>query len=169
MAHAVTDVTLAGSMDAMLNGIRAVGRDVERPGGDPHRIDPDRRYAGRRQGMNGGDTALDRARERLLGPAGLDEAMIGRALAVLAGGGADIAELYFEDYQPAQLAAGGRRVTQGGFSTRQGVGARSAHRGQVSFAHSADIREGALLDAARAVRTLESGEARSPATRTGSR
>ncbi|MGH1559664.1 hypothetical protein ACRAWD_22270 [Caulobacter segnis] len=35
--------------------------------------------------MNGGDTALDRARERLLGPAGLDEAMIGRALAVLAG------------------------------------------------------------------------------------
>lgn len=30
--HAVTDVTLAGSMPAMLNGIRAVGQDVERMG-----------------------------------------------------------------------------------------------------------------------------------------
>ncbi|MEJ8630424.1 hypothetical protein P0F65_12305 [Sphingomonas sp. I4] len=46
--------------------------------------------------MNGGNTALDRARIRLLGPAGLDEAAIGRALGVLASGGADIAELYFE-------------------------------------------------------------------------
>lgn len=30
--HAVTDVTLAGTMSAMLNGIRAVGQDVERLG-----------------------------------------------------------------------------------------------------------------------------------------
>lgn len=30
--HAVADVTLAGTMPAMLNGIRAVGRDVERMG-----------------------------------------------------------------------------------------------------------------------------------------
>nr|WP_246426163.1 metallopeptidase TldD-related protein [Sphingomonas kyeonggiensis] len=32
IAHAVTDVTLAGTMPAMLNGIRAVGQDVERMG-----------------------------------------------------------------------------------------------------------------------------------------
>ncbi|WP_267433873.1 metallopeptidase TldD-related protein [Sphingomonas sp. GM_Shp_1] len=105
--------------------------------------------------MNGGDTALDRARARLLGPAGLDEAAIGRALGVLASGGADIAELYFETTAMRSWQLEGGRVTQGGFSMRQGVGARSAHRGQVSFAHSADIREGALLDTARAVRTLE--------------
>ena len=105
--------------------------------------------------MNGGDTALDRARIRLLGPAGLDEAAISRALGVLASGGADIAELYFEATSMRSWHLEGGRVTQGGFSMRQGVGARSAHRGQVSFAHSADIREAALLDTARAVRTLE--------------
>jgi len=32
VVHAVADVTLAGTMAAMLNGIRAVGRDVERMG-----------------------------------------------------------------------------------------------------------------------------------------
>ncbi|WP_343528921.1 metallopeptidase TldD-related protein [Sphingomonas sp.] len=32
IVHAVTDVTLAGTMTAMLTGIRAVGRDVERTG-----------------------------------------------------------------------------------------------------------------------------------------
>ncbi|MCT8001976.1 metallopeptidase TldD-related protein [Sphingomonas sanguinis] len=32
IVHAVTDVTLAGTMTAMLTGIRAVGRDVERMG-----------------------------------------------------------------------------------------------------------------------------------------
>ena len=32
IVHAVHDVTLAGTMDAMLNGIRAVGHDVERLG-----------------------------------------------------------------------------------------------------------------------------------------
>lgn len=32
VVHAVTDVTLAGTMPAMLNGVRAVGRDVERLG-----------------------------------------------------------------------------------------------------------------------------------------
>ncbi|USQ95232.1 TldD/PmbA family protein [Caulobacter sp. RL271] len=32
VVHAVTDVTLAGTMSAMLHGVRAVGRDVERLG-----------------------------------------------------------------------------------------------------------------------------------------
>jgi len=32
IVHAVTDVTLAGHLPAMLNGIRAVGHDVERQG-----------------------------------------------------------------------------------------------------------------------------------------
>lgn len=105
--------------------------------------------------MNGGDTALDHARARLLGPAGLDEATISRALGVLAAGGADIAELFFETTSMRGWQLEGSRVTQGSFSMRQGVGARTAHHGQVSFAHSADIRAGALLDTVQAVRTLE--------------
>ncbi len=46
--------------------------------------------------MNGGGIALDRAHTALLGPAGLDEAAIGRALGELAGGGADL-DRYFPD------------------------------------------------------------------------
>lgn len=105
--------------------------------------------------MNGGAFAIERARKVLFGPSGLDEAAIGRALGELAGGGADLADLYFEATSMRSWGLEGGRVTQGGFVTRQGVGARAAHRGQVSFAHSADIREGALLDTVRAVRTLE--------------
>jgi len=104
--------------------------------------------------MNGGALALDRARTALFGPAGLDEETIGRALGELAGGGADLADLYFETTAMRSWRLECGRVTQGGFSIRQGVGARAAHGGQVSFAHSADMREGALLDTVRAVRTL---------------
>jgi TldD protein len=105
--------------------------------------------------MNGGALAIDRARSALFGPAGLDEAAITRALGELAGAGADLADLYFETTSMRRWGLEGGRVTQGGFVMRQGVGARAAHGGQVSFAHSADIREGALLDTVRAVRTLE--------------
>lgn len=104
--------------------------------------------------MNGGATALDRALDRLLGPAGLDEAAIERALGQLAGGGADIADLYFEVTSLRSWRLDGGRVTNGGFMMRQGLGARAAHRGHVSFAHSADFREAALGDTVRAVRAL---------------
>ncbi|HQS96709.1 MAG: metalloprotease TldD [Novosphingobium sp. 17-62-19] len=104
--------------------------------------------------MNGGGTAIDRARARLLGPAGLDEAMIGRALGHLASGGADLADLFFETTSLRSWRLEGGRVTNGGFAMRQGVGARAAHGGQVSFAHSADFRESALDDTVRAVRSL---------------
>ena len=104
--------------------------------------------------MNGGDIAIDRARARLLGPAGLDEAAIGRALGHLAGGGADLADLFFETTSLRSWRLEGGRVTNGGFAMRQGVGARAAHGGHVSFAHSADMREGALQDTVRAVRSL---------------
>lgn len=104
--------------------------------------------------MNGGDLAIESARARLLGPAGLDEAAIGRALGHLAGGGADLADLFFEATSLRTWRLEGGRVTQGGFIMRQGVGARAAHGGHVSFAHSADMREGALQDTVRAVRAL---------------
>ena len=104
--------------------------------------------------MNGGELAIDRARTALFGPAGLDEAAIGRALGHLSSGGADLADLFFETTTMRSWRLEDGHVTQGSFSMRQGVGARAAHGGQVSFAHSADIREEALLDTARAVRTL---------------
>ncbi len=104
--------------------------------------------------MNGGEIAMDHARLRMLDPAGLDEAAIGRALGRLAGGGADLADLFFEatSFRNWRLEDG--RVTNGGFTMRQGVGARAAHGGNVSFAHSADMREAALTETVNAVRTL---------------
>lgn len=104
--------------------------------------------------MNGGDIAMDRARELLLAPAGLDEAAIARALTELAGAGADLADLFFESTSRRGWSLDEGKVKAGNFSMYQGVGARSAHGGAVSFAHSADLREPALLDTVRAVRTL---------------
>jgi TldD protein len=104
--------------------------------------------------MNGGNVALDRVQAQLLGPAGVDEAAIGRALGELAGGGADLADLYFETTSSRNWQLRDGAVTGGGFSIRQGVGARAAHGGAVSFAHSADIREEALRSTVGAVRTL---------------
>ncbi|MDO7835642.1 metallopeptidase TldD-related protein [Sphingobium sp. HBC34] len=104
--------------------------------------------------MNGGEIALARVQAQLFGPAGLSQAAIERALGELAGGGADLAELYFETVRRRSWVLEGGRVIHGNFSLRQGVGARAAHGGQVSFAHSADIRETGLLDLAHAVRSL---------------
>jgi TldD protein len=104
--------------------------------------------------VNGGTLAMDRARAQLLAPADLDEARIGRALGQLAGGGADLADLYFEATSVRRWALNEGRVVGGGFSMRQGVGARAAHGGSVSFAHSADFRERALGETVAAVRTL---------------
>lgn len=104
--------------------------------------------------MNGGTNALDQARARLLEPAGLDDAAIGRALGELAGSGAELADLYFEMSSQRSWRLDEGRVSAGGFSMHQGVGARAAHGGAVSFAHSADLREPALRDTVRAVRTL---------------
>ncbi|MDM8010902.1 MAG: metallopeptidase TldD-related protein [Parasphingorhabdus sp.] len=104
--------------------------------------------------MNGGDLAMEIARDRVLGPAGLDEAAIARALGQLAGGGADLADLFFETTNLRSWRLEGGRVTNGSFAMRQGVGARAAHGGHVSFAHSADMREGALQDTVGAVRAL---------------
>ena len=104
--------------------------------------------------MNGGEIALKIAREELLQPADLDEAAISRALGTLAGGGADLADLFFEQTRQRSWRLEGGRVTSGGFSMRQGVGARAAHGGHVSFAHSADMRAPSLAETVQAVRTL---------------
>ena len=104
--------------------------------------------------MNGGDVAMQIARSQLLDPADLGEVEIGRALGSLAVGGADLADLFFEKTSQRTWRLEAGKVTSGGFTMRQGVGVRAAHGGHVSFAHSADIREQALGETVRAVRTL---------------
>jgi TldD protein len=106
--------------------------------------------------MNGGAIALGQARQRLFGPNGLDDAIILRALGDLAGGGADLADLFFETRRERSWRLENGKVASGGFASRSGVGARAAREGRVAFAHSADLRPAALAETARAVRTLRS-------------
>jgi TldD protein len=97
--------------------------------------------------------ALDSVKTSLLDPAGLDEAAIGRALAELSDG-ADLADLYFQLRRERSWRLHDGMVVEGSYHVSQGVGARAARNGQVAFAHSADIRPHALVETARAVRTL---------------
>jgi TldD protein len=104
--------------------------------------------------MNGGALALKEAHRELLDPVGLAEVAIFRSLRRLAGGGADLADLYFESSRFRSWRLSDGHVVGGSFSQRQGVGARAVHGASVSFAHSADLRETALFETVDAVRTL---------------
>jgi TldD protein len=104
--------------------------------------------------MNGGVLALKEAHRELLEPVGLDEAAVFRSVGRLAGGGADLADLYFESSRFRSWRLSDGHVVSGSFSQRQGVGARAVHGASVSFAHSADLRETALIETVDAVRTL---------------
>ncbi|MEH3099845.1 metallopeptidase TldD-related protein [Sphingomonas adhaesiva] len=100
------------------------------------------------------DIPMEIAGAAILSPAVLDEAAIGRAMAALVPTGADLADIYFEAVKTRRWRLENGRVVGGGFEMRQGVGIRAARHGEVAFAHSADLREPALLDTARAVRAM---------------
>lgn len=114
--------------------------------------------------MNGGTIALDAARATLLAPAGLDDAGIDQALGEL-GGGADLADLYFEHRAERSWRLEDGKVVAGSFAITQGVGARASRGGRVGFAHSADLRLPALRATVQAVRTMRrhGDDARLPA------
>lgn len=103
--------------------------------------------------MNGGTIALDMARDRLLGPASLDDAAIDDMLGEL-GSGADLADLYFEHRAERSWRLEDGKVIAGTFAMIQGVGARASRDGRVGFAHSADLRLPALRAAVQAVSTM---------------
>lgn len=100
------------------------------------------------------DTMFEEAWTRTLAPAGLDIADLSRTLGALAGRGTDLADLFFERRRTRTFRLEGGRVMGGTFHIGQGVGARAARGGQVAFAHSADMRSGALATLADAVRAL---------------
>lgn len=104
--------------------------------------------------MNGGTQALELARARLWDQSGLDDASVVRAIDILAGRGADLADLYFESVRSRQWRLENGKVSDGSFTIDQGVGARTSREGRVAFAHSADFRPEALLDVARAAQAL---------------
>ena len=94
------------------------------------------------------------ARSLLLEPFGLDEAMLGRALASIATHRIDDADLYFQYTRSEGWSLEEGIVKSGSFGIDQGVGVRAVAGEKTAFAYSDDISEAALMDAARTVRTI---------------
>ncbi|NLZ40480.1 MAG: metalloprotease TldD, partial [Comamonadaceae bacterium] len=103
------------------------------------------------------EPALERlalAEQLLLAPYGLGEDMLARALAEIAAHRVDDADLYFQATRHEGWSLEEGIVKSGSFSIDQGVGVRALHGEKTAFAYSDDLSEGALLEAARTVRTI---------------
>ena len=94
------------------------------------------------------------ARSLLLEPFGLNEASLGHALASIATHRIDDADLYFQYTRSEGWSLEEGIVKSGSFGIDQGVGVRAVAGEKTAFAYSDDISEGALMDAARTVRTI---------------
>jgi len=99
---------------------------------------------------------LATARALLLGPFGLDESHLTRALAEIRAHRVDDADLYFQYTRSEGWSLEEGIVKTGSFSIDQGVGVRAVSGEKTAFAYSDDISEASLLDAARAVRSISS-------------
>ena len=94
------------------------------------------------------------ARSSILGPAGLDDARLGRALDLVLGSAVDAADLYFQLSQEESWALEDGIVSEGSASIEQGVGVRAIAGERTGFAYSDEIVPAALEEAARAARAI---------------
>jgi TldD protein len=94
------------------------------------------------------------ARALLLEPFGLSDAVLSRALHLIAEHRIDDADLYFQYTRNEGWSLEEGIVKSGSFGIDQGVGVRAVAGEKTAFAYSDDISEVALLDAAQTVRTI---------------
>jgi len=99
---------------------------------------------------------LSVARSVLLEPYGLDETHLGAALAEIFRHRVDYADLYFQFTRSEGWSLEEGIVKSGSFSIDQGVGVRAVSGEKTAFAYSDVIGAEALLNAARATRTIAS-------------
>jgi len=97
---------------------------------------------------------LAQARAVLLEPAGLDESHLQRALAEIFDHRVDYADLYFQYTRSEGWSLEEGIVKSGSYSIDQGVGVRAVVGDKTAFAYSDAIGFDALLEAARATRTI---------------
>ncbi|HMN20376.1 MAG TPA: metalloprotease TldD [Ottowia sp.] len=97
---------------------------------------------------------LQTAGELLLTPFGLDEAHLGRALALVATKQVDDADLYFQYTRAESWSLEEGIVKTGSFGIDQGVGVRAVDGERTAFAYSDAISWESLADAARTVRSI---------------
>ncbi|MDO8701718.1 MAG: metalloprotease TldD [Undibacterium sp.] len=94
------------------------------------------------------------ARDILLTPFGLDEAKLASALGTMFSHKIDYADLYFQFTKNEGWSLEEGIVKTGHFSIDQGVGVRAISGDKTAFSYSDEISEIALLEAAKATRTI---------------
>ncbi|MES2104834.1 MAG: metalloprotease TldD [Pseudomonadota bacterium] len=94
------------------------------------------------------------ARDILLTPFGLDESKLNQALASMFSHKVDYADLYFQFTKSEGWSLEEGIVKTGSFSIDQGVGVRAVSGDKTAFSYSDEISERALLEAAKATRTI---------------
>lgn len=101
------------------------------------------------------------AQSLMLEPFGLSESVLARALGAIGEHRVDDADLYFQTTRHEGWSLEEGIVKSGSFSIDQGVGVRAVAGEKTAFAYSDELSEGALMDAARTVRTIAAaGQAR---------
>ncbi len=98
--------------------------------------------------------ALQRARERILTPSGLDESRLEQALGSVLGAAVDAGDLYFQLAREEHWALEDGIVKEGSHGIEQGVGVRAMAGERTGFAYSDEVVPAALLEAARAARAI---------------
>ena len=94
------------------------------------------------------------AEHLLLAPAGLDQRLLSRVLADIHAHDVDFADLYFQHARFEGWSLEEGIVKSGTFSIDRGVGVRAVAGDRQAYAYSDDISEGALTEAAHAVRAI---------------
>ena len=98
--------------------------------------------------------ALQRARELILAPSGLDDGRLEQALSSLLGAAVDSGDLYFQLAREEHWALEDGIVKEGSHGIEQGVGVRAMAGERTGFAYSDEVVPAALLEAARAARAI---------------
>ncbi len=98
--------------------------------------------------------ALDTARNVLLTPYGLSEPDLQRALSEIFRHRVDYADLYFQYVRSESWSLEEGIVKSGSFGIEQGVGVRAVTGDKQAFAYSDEINIEALMNAAKATRTI---------------
>ncbi|MBT8135664.1 MAG: metalloprotease TldD [Gammaproteobacteria bacterium] len=94
------------------------------------------------------------ARERILAPAGIDEAHIAAALGNIHGHAVDAADMYFQVSRHESWSLENSIVRDAAYSIEQGVGVRAISGEKTGFAYSDEIVLPALTNAAEAARAI---------------
>jgi len=94
------------------------------------------------------------ANETILTPAGLGENTLDRVLGELQGGGIDAADIYFQSSRLESWVLEDGIIKEGAHNIEQGAGIRAISGEKTGFAYSDELQFPALLEAARAARSI---------------